>query len=149
MKIHRAVSLCFAVLLFAAMGMAQLPAPSQAEFDEVAAAETMNHLRDGLEAHSQRLFLANFDAQQMKDFLSFSDQIEAYFTRYESFRIIFHIVRTAQQDGKGYILSDVTVENTPRGGGRVTRRQGQLRLTVAPAAKGWKIVDVNPRGCFF
>ena len=149
MPIRHIAVLFIAVLLMGAMGMAQQPAAPQAEFNEVAAAEVMNHLRDGLEAHSQRLFLASFDGEQMKEFLSFSDQIEAFFTRYESFRIVHHIVRTAQQDGKGYILADVTIESTPRGGSRITRRQGQLRLTVVPSAKGWKIVDVNPRGFFF
>lgn len=149
MQIRHTVALFFAVLLLCATGMAQLPATPQPEFDEAAAATVMGHLRDGLEAHSQRLFLANFDGEQMKDFLSFSDQIEAYFTRYESFRIVYHIVRTAEQDGKGYILAEATVENTPRGGGRVSRRQGQLRLTLVQAGKSWKIVDVTPRGFFF
>ncbi|MDR3763837.1 MAG: hypothetical protein P4M01_07050 [Acidobacteriota bacterium] len=149
MRIQKAVALFFAVLLLGAMGMAQLPAAPRAEFDDAAAADVMSHLRDGLEAHSQHLFLGNFDREQMKDFDSFSDQIEAYFTRYESFRIVYHIVRTVEQDGKGYILAEATVESTPRGGGRASRREGQLRLTLAPVGKTWKIVDVNPRGFFF
>jgi hypothetical protein len=118
-------------------------------FDERAAAEVLGHLRDGLEGHSQRLLLAAFDAEKMDGFLSFSDQIEAYFTRYESFRLTYHILQTSQEnDGRGVILADFEVENEPRGGGRISRRQAQLRFELVYGSKGWKIVDMNPRGFF-
>jgi len=53
-------------------------------FDERAAAAVLGTVRDGLEGHSQRLLLSAFDGEKMGGFLSFEDQIEAYFTRYES-----------------------------------------------------------------
>jgi hypothetical protein len=141
--------LTLALVPFAAAQAQPTPrADDDSAFDERAAAAALGHLRDGLEAHSQRLFLANFDATQMPGFLSFSDQIEAYFTRYESFRIIYHIRQTSQEGERGVILADVTVENSPRGGGRITRREGQLRIVLAPSQKGWKIVDLSPRGFF-
>ena len=123
-------------------------AADTAVFDERAAAEVLGTIRDGLEGHSQRRLLSAFDGDKMDGFLSFEDQIEAYFTRYESFRVTLRIVQTSEENSRGVILADFQLENEPRGGGRISRRQGQLRFELERGAKGWKIVDFNPRGFF-
>lgn len=120
-----------------------------ATFDERAAAQVLGTIRDALEGHSQRLLLSAFDADKMNGFLSFQDQIEAYFTRYESFRVSYHILQTSQENNRGVVLADFEIENEPRGGGRTTRRQARLRFELEQGAKGWKIVDLDPRGFFF
>jgi hypothetical protein len=117
-------------------------------FDERAAAEVLGIIRSGLEAHSRRLLLSAFDADKMDGFFTFQDQIEAYFTRYEAFRVTLHILQTSEENNRGIILADFQLENEPRGGGRVSRREGQLRFELERGAKGWKIVDFNPRGFF-
>ncbi len=117
-------------------------------FDERAAAQVLGTIRDGLEGHSQRLFLAAFDRDKMNGFLTFQDQIEAYFTRYESFRLHLRIIQTSMENNRGAILAEFQVESEPRGGGRMSRREGQLRFELERGAKGWKIVDLNPRGFF-
>ena len=89
-----------------------------------------------------------FDGNKMDSFLTFEDQIEAYFTRYESFRVTLRIIQTSMENDRGIILAEFQLENTPRGGGRISRRQGQLRFELEPSPKGWKIVDFNPRGFF-
>jgi len=133
-----------------AQGKKQKPdAAADATFDERAAAQVLGVLRDGLEGHSQRLLLSAFDADKMNGFLTFQDQIEAYFTRYESFRVSYHILQTSQENQRGVILASFEIENEPRGGGRITRRQAQLRFELEQGSKGWKIVDMDPRGFFF
>lgn len=122
--------------------------PDAPAFDEGAAAATLGIIRDGLEGHSQRRFLAAFDGDKMDSFLTFEDQIEAYFTRYESFRVTVRIIQTSVESNRGIILAEFQLENTPRGGGRISRRQGQLRFELESSPKGWKIVDFNPRGFF-
>jgi hypothetical protein len=119
-----------------------------AGFDERAAAIVLGTIRDGLEGHSQRRLLSAFDSKKMDGFLTFEDQIEAYFTRYESFRLTLHIIQTSEEDNRGVILAEFELENEPRGGGRISRRQGQLRFELERGSKGWKIVDFNPRGFF-
>jgi hypothetical protein len=137
------------LLLTLALSLAAQPSQSApAAFDERSAAEVLGTIRDGLEAHSQRLFLSAFDADKMDGFLTFQDQIEAYFTRYEGFRVSLHILQTSEENNRGVILADFQLESEPRGGGRISRRQGQLRFEVERNAKGWKIVDFNPRGFF-
>lgn len=122
--------------------------PDPNAFDERAAAEVLGTIRDGLEGHSQRLLLSAFDGDKMDGFLTFQDQIEAYFTRYESFRVTMHILQTSEENNHGVILAQFQLENEPRGGGRISRREGQLRFVLEREDKSWKIVDLNPRGFF-
>jgi hypothetical protein len=119
-----------------------------AAFDERAAAEVLGTIRDGLEGHSQRLLLSAFDADKMDGYLTFEDQIEAYFTRYEGFRVTLRIIQTSVENNRGAVLAEFQLENEPRGGGHISRRQGQLRFELEHGAKGWKIVDFSPRGFF-
>jgi hypothetical protein len=117
-------------------------------FDERDAAQVLGIIRDGLEGHSQRRLLSAFDADKMDGFLTFQDQIEAYFTRYEGFRVTFRIIQTSVENNHGTVLAEFQLENEPRGGGRISRRQEQLRFELERTAKAWKIVDFNPRGFF-
>ena len=118
-------------------------------FDERAAAQVLGTIRDGLEGHSPRRLLSAFDADKMEGFLTFQDQVEAYFTRYESVRVSLRIIQTSEEENhRGVILADFQLENTPRDGGRIATRQGQLRFELEHSAKGWKIVDLDPRNFF-
>ncbi len=148
---RRALSLIplilFAFILSLAAQQSAPPADA-VPFDERAAAQVLGTIQDGLEGHSPHRLLSAFDANQMDGYLSFEDQIDAYFTRYEAFRVTLHILQTSEENGRGVILADFQVENEPRGGGRISRREGQLRFELVRGAKGWKIVDFNPRGFF-
>ncbi len=119
-----------------------------ATFDERDAAEVLGIIRDGLEGHSQRRLLSAFDKDKMDGFLTFQDQIEAYFTRYEGFRVTLHILQTSEENNRSVILADFQIESEPRGGGRVSHREGRLRFELERGIKGWKIVDFTPRGFF-
>jgi len=92
--------------------------------------------------------LSAFDPDKMDGFLTFQDQIDAYFTRYQSFRVTLRILQTSEEDSRGVILAEFQVENEPRGGGRIFRREAQLRFELERGPKGWRIVDFNPRGFF-
>lgn len=122
--------------------------PVSASFDEGAAAAVLGTIRDGLEGHSQRRLLSAFDAGKMDGYRAFEDQIDAYFTRYEGFRVTFRILQISEENGLGVILAEFQTESEPRGGGRSSRREGQLRFELERGAKGWKIMDLNPRGFF-
>jgi hypothetical protein len=136
-------------LPLAAQQQSAPPAESQAAaFDEGAAAAVLGTLRDGLEGHSQRRLLSAFDAGKMDGYLAFEDQIDAYFARYEGFRVTFRILQVSEENQRASILAEFQVENEPRGGGRWSRSEGQLRFELERGAKGWKIVDLNPREFF-
>jgi hypothetical protein len=129
-------------------GLAKKDGANATAFDERAAAEVLGIIRDGLEGHSQRRLLSAFDAGRMDGFLIFEDQIEAYFTLYESFRVTIRIVQTSEENGRGVVLAEFQIEGEPRGGGSISRRQGQLRFELERGAGGWRIVDLSPRGFF-
>ncbi len=117
-------------------------------FSTAVANNVLGDLRDGLEGHSQRLMLSAFDQDKMEGYLSFEDQIEAMFARYDAFRVHFRIAQSNIEGPKGVVLVDFEMEEMPRSGGAPQRRQGQLRFEMERGRKGWKIVDFTPRGFF-
>jgi len=118
-------------------------------FSDSVAQNAMNDLRDGLEGHSQRLMLSAFDGDKMDGYLSFEDQIQAMFERYDSFRIHYRIIQTTIEGPKGVILVDFQMEEVPRGQDAVPQRKSsQIRFELERGRKGWKIVDMQPRGFF-
>ena len=119
-----------------------------AVFSPAVANNVLNDLRDGLEGHSQRLMLSAFDQDKMEGYLSFEDQIQALFQRYDSFRVHYRITQSTVEGSKGVVLADFEMEEIPPSGGTPQRRQGQLKFEMERGRKGWKIVDFNPRGFF-
>jgi ketosteroid isomerase-like protein len=125
--------------------------PAAAElavFDERAAAAVLGTIRDGLEGRSARRLLSAFDAGKMDGYRSFEDQVDAYFASYESIRVTLRILQVSQENDRGIILAEFQLENDPRDGERLSRRQGQLRFVLERGPKGWKIVDLDPRAFF-
>jgi hypothetical protein len=117
-------------------------------FDERAAAVVLGTIRDGLEGHSAHRLLSAFDADKMDGYRSFQDQMDAYFASYQSIRVTVRILQTSQEGDRGYILAAFQLENDPRDGEQLSRREGQLRFVLERAPQGWKIVDFDPRGFF-
>jgi hypothetical protein len=121
---------------------------TEAVFSQSVANNVLGDLRDGLEGHSQRLMLSAFDADKMEGYLSFEDQIQALFARYDSFRVHYRIAQSTIEGSKGVVLVDFQMEELPRAGGSPQRREGQIRFEMERGRKGWKIVDFTPRGFF-
>ena len=120
-----------------------------AVFSEQIANNVLSDLRDGFEGHSDRLALSAFDEDKMDGYLTFEDQLQAMFEKYDSFRVHYRIVQSTTEGSKGVILVDWQMEEIPRGGSSPPmRRDGQIRFELERGRKGWKIVDFNPRGIF-
>lgn len=118
-------------------------------FSDAVANHVLRDVKDGLEGHSQRLMLSAFDPDKMDGYLAFEDQLEAFFNRYESFRLHYRIVQSTVEGARAIVLTDVQLEVIPRGGGAPpSRRNEQLRFELERGRKGWKIVDFRPRGFF-
>jgi len=117
-------------------------------FSVGAANSVLSDLRDGLEGHSQRLMLSAFDQDKMSGYMSFEDQIQALFEKYDSFRVHYRIAQSTIEGAKGVVLVDFEMEEIPRTGGPPLRRSGTLRFEMERGPKGWKIVDFSPRGFF-
>ena len=117
-------------------------------FSQAIANDVLGQIRDGLEGHSSRLMLGAFDPDKMDGYLSFEDQIEALFQRYDSFRVHYRISNASTEGGKGVVLVDWEMEEMPKSGGNPARRTGQIKFEMERTRKGWKVVDFNPRGIF-
>ena len=118
-------------------------------FSESVAQDVLQQLTDGLEGHSQRLMLSAFDDNKMDGYLNFEDQIEAFFQRYDSFRIHYRIVQATTEGDKGVVLVDIEMESIPRSANaQPVRKRDQMRFEMERGKKGWKIVDLRPRPFF-
>ncbi len=119
-----------------------------AVFSDAVATDVLGQIRDGLEGHSQRLLLSAFNDNEFEGYLIFEDQIQQYFEKYEGFRAHFRIIQTSIEGAKGVVLAEFDVEGMPRSGGAAMRRSNQLRFELERGKKGWKVVDMRPRGFF-
>ena len=118
-------------------------------FSESVAQDVLGQLRDGLEGHSERLMLSAFDDNKMDGYLNFEDQIDAFFQRYDSFRVHFRIVQATTEGDKGVVLVDIEMEEIPRSAtAQPSRKRDQMRFEMERGKKGWKIVDLRPRPFF-
>ncbi|HUS20010.1 MAG TPA: hypothetical protein VMZ25_10205 [Terriglobales bacterium] len=124
------------------------PVDTSGVFNERIANDVLGQIRDGLEGHSRRLMLSAFDSDKMDGYLSFEDQIDAFFERYEAFRVRFRISNVTVEGTKGVVLVDTEMEETPRGGAAPQRKRSQLRFELELGRKGWRIVDFRDRGFF-
>jgi hypothetical protein len=117
-------------------------------FNERVANDVLGQIRDGLEGHSRRLMLSAFDSDKMDGYLSFEDQIDAFFNRYEGFRVHFRIANVTVEGPKGVVLVDAELEQIPATGGAAQRKHSQLRFELEMGRKGWRVVDFRDRGFF-
>jgi len=117
-------------------------------FNERVANDVLGQIRDGLEGHSRRLMLSAFDSDKMDGYLSFEDQIDAFFNRYEGFRVHFRIANVTVEGTKGVVLVDADLEEIPAAGGSPQRKRSQLRFELEMGRKGWRVVDFRDRGFF-
>jgi ketosteroid isomerase-like protein len=118
------------------------------EVTDAVADAVLRQIRDGLESHSQGMFLSAFDRDKFDGYLAFEDQVQAFFEKYEGFRTHFRILQISTEGAKGVVLAEFDVEGTSSGGGPAMRRSSQLRFELAKGSKGWKVVDIRPRGFF-
>ena len=119
-----------------------------AVFNERVANDVLGQIRDGLEGHSRRLMLSAFDSDKMDGYLTFEDQIDAFFNRYEGFRVHFRIANVTVEGPKGVVLVDAELEQIPATGGAAQRKRTQLRFELEMGRKGWRVVDFRDRGFF-
>jgi hypothetical protein len=123
-------------------------APPQKAFDDAAASRLLMQLSQALEAHIQRQFLAAFELEKMKEGAIFRQQINAFFSHTESFRVHMNLAEVGAQGEQATVVVDAELEGQPSNGGPAWRRNQQLNFVVAGAAGNWKFIEVQPRSFF-
>jgi len=137
-------------------GKAEQPAQEKPPTDE--ASETfsaaiadalMSRLAQGLVRRNPRMFLSAFEPGRMTEYGLFAERVSATFEQNESFRVYYHVLEAAQQEGRGKARVEVQLERTSRNSGAVpVRKRGQVRIECGRGAKGWRIVELSPRDFF-
>ena len=125
------------------------PPPAGNDFSDQVATRLLEQLRVGLESGSQDDMLAAFDREKMPNYNAFRDQLREFFNKYQDIRVHYRIAQTWTRDGRGIVLTDFEMEAAPTSGGvPPVHRQAQIRFEFERGRKGWKIVDLDPRGFF-
>jgi len=120
-----------------------------ASFSDAVAQSLLEKLVDGLEGHSDRAMLSVFDNEKVENYPTFQLQIVALFRYYDSFRVHYRMAQTTGVGSKGLALVDFEMDELPRSSDdQPVRKRDQLRFEMERGNKGWKIVDVQPRGFF-
>ncbi len=125
------------------------PAPAANDFSAAVATRLLDKLRSALESGSLEDMLETFDREKMPNYNAFRDQLRSFFSQYQDLRVRYHITQTWNENGRGIALADFEMEGVPTSGGiPPLHSQGQIRFEFEPGRKGWKIVDLDPRGFF-
>ena len=130
-------------------------------FTTAVANDLLFQLAQGMESRNARLALGAFDAAKLSGYSRLSDQMDACFRQYTSFRVYYKLKQVsaevaaegeqaAEANGaRGVALVDFEYEATPSAPGAAPlRRHQQMRFSFARGPKGWKIVEFSPRGLF-
>lgn len=122
---------------------------TSASFSDAVAQSLLEKLVDGLEGRSDRAMLSVFDNEKMEGYPTFQLQIVALFRRYDSFRVHYRMAQTTDDGSKGVALVDFEMDELPRSSDeQPVRKREQLRFEMERGSKGWKIVELQPRGFF-
>jgi hypothetical protein len=138
-----------AIMLSSCLAGAQnTPAQSPAEsaFTGRTASTLLRQLSESLQGHSEKNFLALFHLPRMKEAPLFKQQIDAFFSQAESIAVHLNLAET--NAASSTMAVDAEMEVQPGNGGAPVRRREQVVFTAARAGKGWKFIDVQPRGFF-
>jgi len=122
-------------------------------FTTAVADDLLFQVAEGMESRNARRSLGAFDAEKLSGYSRFSDQMNAWFREYTSFRVYYKLKQVFSepdgQSGRGVALVDFEYEATPSAeGASPLRRHQQVRFSFARGAKGWKIVEFSPRSLF-
>jgi hypothetical protein len=146
------VLLACSILLASAAPPQDSTGTADAPLDALAANQIeqklLNQVRDGFEVHNSRKMLAAFDREGMPGYLAFQDQMEAFFSQYESFRASVRLEGSSFEQDKLTATAIFKLEGVPRSGGPAMRREAELTFEFSRSGSGWKIRDVSPRNFF-
>jgi hypothetical protein len=123
------------------------PQPAKGDaFSDQVMNRMLHDFQKGMQDHSSRRVLSEFDASRMEGYLQVEGQIEQLFNRYDTFHIHYRILQTSMEGQRGMATVEMQLEADPRQDGAPSlRRDGQMHFELLRSEKDWKIVDFQPR----
>ena len=142
--------LLFSHILAGQQAKKPLPQPpdGSSAFTPETAVKLMDQMLHGLQSHNQSQFLSAFDPEFMTNYGQFSGQIEALFTQYDNFSGRYHVRQAGDNPDHPLVLVQFDLEASPVVAGAPLRKSAQVRFEFGRGKRGWKIVNLTPRGFF-
>ena len=111
--------------------------------------DVLTKFQQALEAHSLDRVLAIFDAENMKDFPRFRDQMTAFFRLHDTIKFRYELLQVTENKDSGSATADVEMDADPSDILPTEhRRTAQMRFQLKRIDNLWKVTDLTPMDFF-
>src|SRR5271166_5046458 len=111
--------------------------------------DVLTNLQRGLETHDIDRVLAIFDADNMKDYPRFRDQIVAFFRLHDSIKFRYQLLQVTDNKDAASATADFEMDADPADILPTERRRtGQMRFQLKRVGTAWKVTDLSPTDFF-
>lgn len=127
-----------------------LPPPAQSfDLSDEVVQDVLTKFQTGLESHSLDRVLAIFDAENMKDFSRFRDQMTAFFHLHDNIKFRYQLLQVTENKDSGSATAEVEMDADPADILPTEhRRTAQLRFQIKRVGNLWKVTDLTPMDFF-
>ena len=110
--------------------------------------QLISDLQNDLEASSSSGVLGKIDRSRFEDFARFQDSVERL-TREDTLRAYFRQLSSTFKNDQAELVLDAEMEMTRKDSTlQAQQRKQQITIDLARTSRGWKIVNIIPRGFF-
>ena len=126
------------------------PAGAQAfDLSDEVVRDVLTNLQRGMETHNLDRVMDVFDADNMKDYAQFHDQMVAFFRLHDSVKLRYQLLQVSAEKDEGFAIADIEMESDPSDTlPTPQRRSTQMRFQMKRGPKGWKVIGFKPSDYF-
>ena len=111
--------------------------------------DVLSNFQRGLETHDIDRVLAVFDADTMKDYPGFHDQLTAFFRLYDSIKFRYQLLQVTENKDIASATADIEMDAVPSDILPTERRRtAQMRFQLKRVGTTWKVTDLSPSDFF-
>ena len=111
--------------------------------------DVLTNLQRGMETHNLDRVMDVFDADNMKDYAQFHDQMVAFFRLHDSFKFRYQLLQVTADKDQGFAIADIDMDADPSDIlPTEQRRSTQMRFQMKRGPKGWKVIGLRPADFF-
>ena len=152
-----AAVLCFVILTSPALVSQKTPPPPQTaptpaqsfDLSDEVVQDVLSKFQTALESHSLERVLAIFDAESMRDFPRFRDQMASFFRLHDSIKFRYQLLQVTENKDSGSATADVEMDADPTDILPTERRRtAQMRFQLKRIGNTWKVTDLTPMDFF-
>lgn len=125
------------------------PAVQPIDLSDEVVRDVLTNFQRGMEDHNLDRVLDVFDADNMKDYAQFHDQMVAFFRLHDSVKLRYQLLQVSADKDEGFAIADIEMDADPYDNlPTPQRRSTQMRFHMKRGPKGWKVTGLRPSDFF-